>query len=101
MICQILPGLYSKKATDGVKSLSLTKSDKKRFWRLKSQEQTTLRRAFIVWINRVLLPVRLPGLTLPQVDYLLEVKSMLAERVKEWIALFCPFIVPLHLTRSL
>lgn len=51
---------------------------------LKSPEQTSLRRAFMVWINRVLLPVRLPGQKVPKVNELMEVETMLAERVKEW-----------------
>ncbi len=51
---------------------------------LKSPEQATIRRAFTVWINRVLLPVRLPGQKVPHVNNLLEVETMLAERVKEW-----------------
>lgn len=51
---------------------------------LKSPEQTSLRRAFTVWINRVLLPVRLPGQKVPKVNELMEVETMLAERVKEW-----------------
>ena len=40
--------------------------------------------AFTAWIRRVLLPVRLPGAALPEVEDLQEVKSMLAERVIEW-----------------
>ncbi len=51
---------------------------------LKAPEQTSLRRAFAVWIRRVLLPVRLPGQTLPEINDLMEVDAMLAERVKEW-----------------
>jgi len=51
---------------------------------LKAPEQTSLRRAFAVWIRRVLLPVRLPGKPLPETNNLLEVDAMLAERVKEW-----------------
>ena len=51
---------------------------------LKSSEQTSLRRAFTVWINRVLLPVRLPGQKVPKVNELMEIETMLAERVKEW-----------------
>jgi hypothetical protein len=43
-----------------------------------------LRRAFTVWIKRVLLPSRLPGVVLPEVGNLLEIKTMLAERVIEW-----------------
>jgi len=51
---------------------------------LKAPEQTSLRRAFAVWIHRVLLPVRLPEQALPEVNDLMEVDAMLAERVKEW-----------------
>lgn len=51
---------------------------------LAAPEQASLRRAFTVWIKRVLLPGRLPGVHLPDVADLLEVKSMLAERVIEW-----------------
>ncbi len=51
---------------------------------LKLPEQTSLRRAFTVWIYRVLLPARLPGQDVPQVNELVEVETMLAERVKEW-----------------
>ena len=53
------------------------------FW-LKSPEQSSLRRAFTVWINRVLLPVKLPGQVVPKVNELMGIKTMLAERVKEW-----------------
>ena len=35
---------------------------------LKAPEQTSLRRAFAVWIRRVLLPVRLPGQSLPEIN---------------------------------
>jgi len=51
---------------------------------LKAPEQLLLRRAFAVWIRRVLLPVRLPGQSLPEINDLMEVDAMLAERVKEW-----------------
>ncbi len=43
-----------------------------------------MRRAFTVWIKRVLLPGRLPGVHLPEVGDLLEIKTMLAESVIEW-----------------
>ena len=46
--------------------------------------QNSLRRAFTVWIKRVLLPNRLPGVNLPQLENLLEIKTMLAETVIEW-----------------
>ncbi len=51
---------------------------------LKAPEQDSLRRAFTVWIKRVLLPGRLPGVNLPEVGNLLEIKTMLAESVIEW-----------------
>jgi len=51
---------------------------------LQEPEQRSLRRAFTVWLGRVLLPARLPGVEVPQLDELSEVKVMLAERVKEW-----------------
>lgn len=46
--------------------------------------QATLRRAFTVWLKRVLLPGRMPGVNFDQLHDLQEVNSMLAERVIEW-----------------
>lgn len=43
-----------------------------------------LRRSFAAWLRLVLLPARLPGVEIPQVTDLEEVRSMMAERVKEW-----------------
>lgn len=37
-----------------------------------------------VWINRVLLPHRMPGAKIEQTQELQEVETMLAERVKDW-----------------
>ncbi|MCX6028332.1 MAG: Rpn family recombination-promoting nuclease/putative transposase [Chloroflexi bacterium] len=51
---------------------------------LGAPEQVELRRSFTTWINQVLLPARLPGQTVPDVRDLLEVRSMLEERVIEW-----------------
>lgn len=51
---------------------------------LAAPEQTSLRRAFTVWLGRVLLPRRLPGVRVPEIGGLQEVRSMLAERVIEW-----------------
>lgn len=51
---------------------------------LKDPRQDSLRRAFTVWIKRVLLPGRLPGVVLPEVGNLMEIKTMLAESVIEW-----------------
>ncbi|HWK55389.1 MAG TPA: DUF4351 domain-containing protein [Hyphomicrobiales bacterium] len=46
--------------------------------------QTALRRHFVVWLKRVLLPSRMDGLHFSQVNDLQEIDSMLAERVKDW-----------------
>jgi hypothetical protein len=51
---------------------------------LQSPEQTSLRRAFTVWLKRVFLPGKLPGVELGTIGDLQEVQSMLAERVTEW-----------------
>jgi flagellar biosynthesis/type III secretory pathway protein FliH len=51
---------------------------------LAAPEQDSLRRAFVVWLKRVLLPARVPGAELPTVNTLQEMRAMLAERVKTW-----------------
>ena len=51
---------------------------------VRTPEQAGLRRAFTVWLRRVLLPGRLPGVSLPELEDLQEVRAMLAERVVEW-----------------
>lgn len=54
---------------------------------LRAPEQTGLRRAFVVWIRRVFLPNRVPGMTLSEFEHLHElheVHAMLAERIKKW-----------------
>lgn len=51
---------------------------------LQAPEQTSLRRAFVVWLRDVLLPARLPGVRTDAVLELSEVRNMLAERVIEW-----------------
>ncbi|MBF0152325.1 MAG: Rpn family recombination-promoting nuclease/putative transposase [Magnetococcales bacterium] len=51
---------------------------------VKAPEQTSLRRAFTVWLGRVLLPRRIPGQTIPEKSDLQEVDAMLAETVQEW-----------------
>jgi flagellar biosynthesis/type III secretory pathway protein FliH len=50
---------------------------------LQAPQQSSLRQAFAVWIVKVL-SNRLPGVEIPQVADLQEVKSMLAERITEW-----------------
>ena len=37
-----------------------------------------------MWLQRVLLPARLPAVPIPEMQELVEVQSMLAERVIEW-----------------
>jgi len=51
---------------------------------LRAPADDSLRRAFTVWLRRVLLPGRLPGVALPEVQNLVEMHTMLAERVVEW-----------------
>ncbi|MBK5915547.1 Rpn family recombination-promoting nuclease/putative transposase [Rhodocyclus purpureus] len=52
--------------------------------RLNSPENTELRRALTVWINRVVLKRLIPGTELPKVNELKEIETMLAERVVTW-----------------
>ena len=51
---------------------------------LSTPQQDSLRRAFTVWFSRVLFPRQLDSETEPAIEELSEVKTMLAERVKEW-----------------
>lgn len=51
---------------------------------LTSPEQTGLRRAFTVWVNRVLLPRKVPGIHIQEFNDLQEAQTMLAETVKRW-----------------
>jgi len=51
---------------------------------LQAPQQASLRRAFTVWLKRVLLPGRMSGVDFSNLNELQEVKSMLAERVIEW-----------------
>ena len=43
-----------------------------------------LRRAFTEFLRQVLLPARLPGIELPALNDLSEIRVMLSERIKEW-----------------
>jgi hypothetical protein len=52
--------------------------------RLRSPENTELRRALTVWINRVVLKRLIPGAEIPEVNELKEIETMLAERVVTW-----------------
>ena len=52
--------------------------------RLQAPENRELRRALTVWIHRVVLQRLVPGTTIPPVNELKEIESMLAERVVEW-----------------
>ena len=51
---------------------------------LQAPEDDNLRRAFTVWLRRVLLPARLPGVAIPEVQNLVEMHTMLAEWIVEW-----------------
>ncbi len=51
---------------------------------LHTPEQRDLRRAFSVWLGRVLIPGRFGGAEMPPTNDLQEMEAMLAERVKEW-----------------
>jgi hypothetical protein len=51
---------------------------------LKDPAQADLRRAFVGWLRQVLLPRRMPGTEIPELENLQEVRTMLAERVQEW-----------------
>lgn len=51
---------------------------------LKAPEQSSLRRAFTVWLNRVLLPAKVANPDFTELKDLQEVQTMLAERVKQW-----------------
>ncbi|MEA2601515.1 MAG: hypothetical protein QOF89_2507 [Acidobacteriota bacterium] len=51
---------------------------------LQEPELAELKRSFAEWVVEVLLPGRVPGVTIPQVADLQEVRSMLAESVIEW-----------------
>ena len=48
------------------------------------QDPNELQRALVVWLKRVMLPARLPGIEIPEVNTLQEMNAMLAERVVEW-----------------
>ncbi|MGC8643069.1 MAG: Rpn family recombination-promoting nuclease/putative transposase [Isosphaeraceae bacterium] len=51
---------------------------------LNAPEQASLHNAFTVWMNKVLLPRRMPGVEFIGPNDLQEVRSMLANRVAEW-----------------
>lgn len=54
---------------------------------LQAPEHASLRRAFTVWVTRVLIPSRWPGFDPDEISVLQdlqEVHAMLAERIKEW-----------------
>lgn len=51
---------------------------------LQGAEEAELKRAFASWLGQVLLPARMPGLEIPEVLDLKEVKSMLAENALTW-----------------
>lgn len=52
--------------------------------RMKDPKYVSLRRALIVWINRIILKRMVPGENIPEVNDLQEIDNMLAERVTQW-----------------
>ncbi len=52
---------------------------------LSTPEQTCLRRYFSIWINRILLPSGKIGQQAPEINDLVEIKTMLADRIPQWI----------------
>ncbi len=93
-------GRYSNHELDNIKSLvaALFKLERQQTpeevrdmvatlvdW-LKAPEQQSLRRAFTVWLGRVLLPGRYKGKAIPEFHDLQEVHAMLSETVKSWPA---------------
>ncbi len=53
-------------------------------WLEAGEDTDDLSRAFIGWLRQVLLPRRMPGVEIPEIETLQEIRTMLAERVKEW-----------------
>jgi hypothetical protein len=51
---------------------------------LRQPQQAELGRSFVDWLREVLLPRRMPGVDMPELENLREVRTLLAERVKEW-----------------
>ena len=51
---------------------------------LQAPEQESIRRSFVVWLNRVVLSSKLQGVEFPELNDLREIRNMLAERVKDW-----------------
>lgn len=72
-------GLENSRSPEDVRRVLGRLSD----W-LGEPQQTALRRHFVVWLKRVLLPSRMGGIHFNQVNDLQEIDSMLAERVKDW-----------------
>jgi predicted transposase/invertase (TIGR01784 family) len=53
---------------------------------LQTPQQDSLRRDFITWLQRVILPKRLPQVQFPPIQELQETRNMLAETVQQWYA---------------
>jgi len=51
---------------------------------LEAPDRADLRRAFVGWLRQVFIPRQLPKAEVPELEDLQEVRTMLAERVKEW-----------------
>ena len=53
--------------------------------RMKEARYDSLRRALVVWINRVVIKRVIPGENVPELNELQEIDNMLAERVDQWV----------------
>lgn len=53
------------------------------YW-LQGPEDAELKRSFASWLGQVLLPARMPGVEVPELSDLQEVRSMLAENAFTW-----------------
>lgn len=74
--------LVRMERSDGPDSLQEALSDLRK--KLGERRYQPLRRAFTVWIRRVLLNRLMPQEPLPELNNLEEMEAMLAERVTEW-----------------
>jgi hypothetical protein len=61
---------------------------------LQDPEHAEVKRAFIEWLKRVLLPSRLPGVDIPEVEDLGEVKAMLVVRCSRFCGCFWQYEQP-------
>ena len=83
-LSNLVSALISVENSDSPQALRLALSQLIAWLDQDTQEHRRLRRTFSVWLGRSLLPSRFPGVDLPEMNDLSEVKSMLSETVVEW-----------------